>query len=85
MGKGNGYGDNRIDEIELETNSDCEDKSEDYFISQFLDKQVNIGQNDDILLDLSPAVILEPSPKPILSESLSSRAEIPFFTFSEPS
>jgi hypothetical protein len=44
-----------------------------------------MDQNDDILLDLSPAVILEPSPKPILSESLSSRAKTPSSTSSEPS
>jgi hypothetical protein len=44
-----------------------------------------MGQNDDILLDLSLAVILEPSSKPILSESLSSRAKTPSFTFSKPS
>jgi hypothetical protein len=44
-----------------------------------------MGQNDDILLDLSPAAILEPSPKPILLESSSSRAEISSSMFSESS
>jgi hypothetical protein len=85
MGKGNGHRDNRIDKIESETNSDCEDKPENYLTPQSLDEQANMGQNDDILLDSSPAVILEPSPEPISSESSSSRVEIPSSTSSEPS
>jgi hypothetical protein len=44
-----------------------------------------MDQNDDILLDLSPAVIPEPSPKPILSKSSSSRAKTPSSTSSKPS
>jgi hypothetical protein len=44
-----------------------------------------MGQNDDISSDSSPAVIPEPSPEPISSESLSSRAEIPSSTSSKPS
>jgi hypothetical protein len=32
MGEENGYKNNRIDKIDLETNSDCEDEPEDYFI-----------------------------------------------------
>jgi hypothetical protein len=85
VGEGNGYGDDRIDEIDLETNSDCEDEPEDYSTPQSLDEQANIGQNDDISSDLSPAAISEPSPKPISSESSSFRAETPSSMFSEPS
>jgi hypothetical protein len=44
-----------------------------------------MGQNDDILLDLSPAATPEPSSEPILSESLSFRTKTPSSTSSEPS
>jgi hypothetical protein len=44
-----------------------------------------MGQNDDISSDSSQATTPEPSPKPISSESLSSRAETPSSTSSKPS
>ena len=44
------YGGNKINKINLETNSEYKDKSRNYPILQSLDKQANIGQNSNILL-----------------------------------
>jgi len=95
MGDENSHGSNRINKINSETKSDYNGKPRDYLIFQSLDKQANVGQNNDISLELSLSATsaflsIEPKPdsikpEPILSESSSSQAKIPSSTSSEPS
>ena len=92
VGDENGLGSDGIDEIDLdepEDDSDCNGEPGDYPTPQSLNEQANLGQNDDVSSELSPAATPDASPEPepasVPSETSSSRAETPSSTSSEPS
>jgi hypothetical protein len=61
VGDGNGHGGDGIDEIDSETDSDCEDEPGDYPTPQSLDEQTNMGQNDNVSSESSSSRAETPS------------------------
>jgi hypothetical protein len=82
VGDGNGLGDDRIDEIELDNDSDCSNEPEDYSTPQSMAEQADSEVSSESNQTATPS---EPFIKPVSSESSSSRAETPSFSSSEPS
>jgi hypothetical protein len=76
MGNENGLGDDRIDEIDSDDDSDCSNEPGDYPTPQSLDEQANMGQNDDISSDLNQAAPSSTSSEPSQRRSRFGRALI---------